>query len=197
MLHGCRHHLAKREALAKFVKEYGVQSAPKRIVPTIIGEWNAKKGGVDNLSRSLSRLKGAHEKNLKPTQRLVLDQIKIGLLQAFHSYRGAQIAHDVLTGKMSSMRQIRIRLNAVCTLEEFLSDAIPALDMWMTEGGDVEEARRRDSAEKDKGLSEQEQSSAHSPSVPADTITYNHKYKWTVIPKLRSCRLSKKGTLKV
>jgi DICT domain-containing protein len=44
---------------------------------------------------------------------------------------------------------------------------------------------------------EQEQSSAHSPSVPADTITYNHKYKWTVIPKLRSCRLSKKGTLKV
>jgi hypothetical protein len=95
------------------------------------------------------------------------------------------------------MRQIRTRLNEVSTLEEFLSDAVTALDMWMTEGGDVEEAKRTDSAEKEKGLSVQEQSSAHSPSVPADAITYNHKYKWTIIPKLRACRLSKKGHLKV
>jgi hypothetical protein len=82
-----KQHLAMRQALRNFVAENGVQSTPSHILPAIIAEWNGKKGGVDNLSRSLSYMKGKYEAYLKPTQRILLDQIKIGILQAFHSYR--------------------------------------------------------------------------------------------------------------
>jgi hypothetical protein len=81
-----RHHLGKRITMRKFVDENGLQPAPSHILPTITAEeWNGKKGGVDNLFHSMSRMKGKYEKYLKSTQRILLDQIKIALLQAFHS----------------------------------------------------------------------------------------------------------------
>jgi hypothetical protein len=139
-----QHHLGKRIAMRKFVDENGVQPTPSHILSPIIAEWNGKNWGVDNLSRSMSQMKGKYEKYLKPTQRIPLDQIQIALLQAFHSYRASQIASDVFTGKIGSMRQIGLRLNNVCTLEDFLSDSIPSLDMWMTEGEQMIKQKLRD-----------------------------------------------------
>jgi hypothetical protein len=191
-----RHHLAKRIALRKFVDENGVQPTPSHILPAIIAEWNGKKGGVDNLSRSMSQMKGKYEKYLKPTQRILLDQIKIGLLQAFHSYRASQIANDIFTGKIASMRQIRLRLTKVCSLEDFLSDSIPSLDMWMTEGGDKAEVYRKESAVKERGLVVTEMQSPNS-SVPKKSIIYNHRKEWTEVHLLQNCRLKEKGRLKV
>jgi hypothetical protein len=191
-----RHHLGKRIGMRKFVDDNGVQPTPRHILPAIISEWNGKKGGVDNLSGYMARMKGKFEKYLKPTQRILLDQIKIALLQAFHSYRGSQIANDVLTGKIGSMRQIRLRLNNVCNLDDFLSDCIPALDMWLTEGGDKAEAERKQSAIKARGLAATEMPSPNSP-VAKKSISYNHRKKWTAVPMLQSCRLKAKGRLKV
>ena len=110
--------------------------------------------------------------------------------------RAAQIAQDVFTGKIASMRQIRRRLNNVCCLDDFLAESIGACDMWMTEGGDKAEVEMRNSAEKEKGLSAAEISSPNSP-TPKKTVMYNHRKEWTDVKLLQSCRLMEKGRLKV
>jgi hypothetical protein len=148
------------------------------------------------MSRPLCQMKAKYERDLKPTHRIILDQIKIAVLQAFHSFRGAHIAHDVLTGKVASMRQVRKRLNGVCTLEDFISDAINALDMWMTEGGDYAETQSKLSAEKESGLQAMQKDSSSSP-VPESNIAYNHRQKWTDVKMLKYCRLNEKSRLKV
>ncbi len=108
----------------------------------------------------------------------------------------SQIASDVFTGKIGSMRRIRLRLNSVCTLEDFLSDSIPSLDMWMTEGGDKAEVERQEIAVKERGLGVTEVASPNSP-VPKKSITCNHRKEWTEVQLLLSCRLKEKGRLKV
>jgi hypothetical protein len=144
------------------------------------------------MSRSLCQMKAKYERDLKPTQRLILDQIKKAVLQAYHSFRGAHIVHDVLTGKVVSMRQVRKRSNGVCTSEDFISDAINALDMWMTEGGDYAETQIKLSAEKERGLQSMQKDSPSSP-VSESNITYNHRQKWTDVKMLKYCRLNEKA----
>jgi hypothetical protein len=157
-----KRQLAKRVALRKFIEENSVQPR-KHILPSIIAEWNAKKGGVDNLFRSLCQLKGKFESALGPTQRLILDQMKISLLQAFHSPTGKN-----------------------CT------DAIEALDMWMAERGDRAETERRQQIETEKGLKAVEIASPNSP-TPNINISYNHRKSWSNDKLFLSCILKEKG----